>query len=339
MNCTSIVTYKLTFFVLFLLVGGLPLKAQISMDKESAIEGRLLLDSIWAPIVYLSHIPTLNDMHTMSNEMIVAEATVDSTGYFSFSPTYLPKQDQLFRIHLSKKKAPAASLIIGGPEENHLFIIANRETHIQLESSPNAGMFREVHFSGYSPNKSLQKIDKLLTLSDSTRLKGSVVKGEFAAKAIQERLRQVADSSSHPIVSLYALYKSKFESNYPINQSYYDAYLYKWKDESSPYFNSFRTHFPEKSKITYVYYLPFAIGFFILGFVINQRLTVRKDRTKHQLKELSIQERKIFQLIKSGHTNKEISEEHNIGLSTVKSHVSNIYTKLNIKSRKEAMDF
>ena len=52
-----------------------------------------------------------------------------------------------------------------------------------------------------------------------------------------------------------------------------------------------------------------------------------------------VQERKFFELIKSGYANKQIFEEYNISLSNVKSHVSNIYGKLNIKSCKDAMDF
>jgi len=54
---------------------------------------------------------------------------------------------------------------------------------------------------------------------------------------------------------------------------------------------------------------------------------------------LSIQERRVFQLVSEGKSNKEISAELNIGLSTVKSHVHSIYGKLGIKSRKEIGKF
>jgi len=64
-----------------------------------------------------------------------------------------------------------------------------------------------------------------------------------------------------------------------------------------------------------------------------------RGKNNNLIKSLSVQERKIFTLLKDGKSNKEISEEFNIGLSTVKSHVNNIYSKLNIKSRKEGMNF
>ncbi len=42
-------------------------------------------------------------------------------------------------------------------------------------------------------------------------------------------------------------------------------------------------------------------------------------------------------MLQEGKTNKEISEEHNIGVNTVKSHVSSILSKLKLKSRREVM--
>ncbi|MCL7763860.1 LuxR C-terminal-related transcriptional regulator [Polaribacter sp. Z014] len=55
------------------------------------------------------------------------------------------------------------------------------------------------------------------------------------------------------------------------------------------------------------------------------------------LENLSIREREIFDLIVSGKSNKEIAEEVNISVNTVKFHVKNIYLKLDIKNRKEAL--
>jgi len=61
------------------------------------------------------------------------------------------------------------------------------------------------------------------------------------------------------------------------------------------------------------------------------------DDEKSAIDELSYRERQIFNLIISGKTNKEIASELNISINTVKFHLKNIYDKLNIKSRKEAL--
>jgi len=339
MNQKAIVLNKLFFFnwaFLLIAIGGF---AQTQSKNEAIIQGKLLLDSIWEPVVYLSHIKSFNDMYTMSNEMIIAEASVDSSGSFSFMPDYFPKDDQLFRVHVSKKGAPAASLIIGGKEENHLFIIANNTAVIMINSFDKSELFGKFEISGYKPNASLIEIDLIESYRDSTRFNGSTMKKEFVTRAINEKLRFVADTSSHPLVSLYALHKSKFESNFPINQQFYKNYLERWKGERSTYFSTFRSRIPIAKNQNIYYYILLGTGFFVLGFFLNQFLSSKRKKNKNQLRLLSVQERKIFNLIKLGRSNKEISEEYSIGLSTVKSHVSSIYTKLNVKSRKEAMDF
>lgn len=339
MNYRSIISYQYVCCTWLLILLGWSGLAQSNQQYVNTVQGKLQLDSIWDPVVYLSHIGSFNELYTMSNEMIIAEASIDSLGNFSFMPDYLPEEDQLFRIHISKKGAPAASLIIGGAEENHLFIIANKSSRVILNNGTENGFMRSVSLDGYTPNKSLQEIDQIASYADSTHFNGSSMKREFVTKAIQEKLRFVADSASHPLVSLYALHKSGFESNYPVNQAFYEDYLDKWQDENSSYFSSFRAQLPVQRNPNVLYYVLIGLGFFILGFFLNQFLKYRSKQNKNQLESLSVQERKIYNLLKMGHSNKEISEEYSIGLSTVKSHVSSIYNKLNVKSRKEAMDF
>jgi len=53
---------------------------------------------------------------------------------------------------------------------------------------------------------------------------------------------------------------------------------------------------------------------------------------------LSNQEKKVFNLLKKGKSNKEISSELHIEVSTVKSHLNKIYSRLGVKSRKEIID-
>ena len=50
---------------------------------------------------------------------------------------------------------------------------------------------------------------------------------------------------------------------------------------------------------------------------------------------LSQQETKVKKMILEGKSNKEIAEELFISLSTVKTHITNIYQKLNISNRRD----
>jgi len=158
-------------------------------------------------------------------------------------------------------------------------------------------------------------------------------------EAVYDKLRQYADTCSHPLISLYALYHSRFESDFTKNPEFYEKYLRKWKTENSEYFRAFRAQLPVKEKIIL---WPFIlIGFVLvaagLGTFIYVRTNKKTDKNPYQ--SLTVQERKIFGLLKDGRSNKEISEECGISLSTVKSHVNNIYAKLNISSRTDVMDY
>ncbi|MCD4731104.1 MAG: helix-turn-helix transcriptional regulator, partial [Bacteroidales bacterium] len=129
----------------------------------------------------------------------------------------------------------------------------------------------------------------------------------------------------------------KFESDFAVNQQFYKNYLKKLGQEKSTYFASFRSQLPLSDNREILY--RFVIGFFFLcvGFILSIYWKSR-IRNNKKIESLSVQERKIFNLIRSGMSNKEISDECNIGLSTVKSHLNSIYSKLNIKSRKEAIN-
>lgn len=310
--------------------------AQSNKQVQNTFMGKIKLDSTWSPKVYLSLIPSFNKMYTMSNSMIVSVADMDIDGNFKFDMSFLPEEERLYRIHISKKNAPPASLIIGGKDENHLFLITKKNSNITVQKEHIDSPFFNTIINGNPANIALGKINEIARFIDSTGVEETYLKREFITKGINEKLRFVADSSSNGLVSLYALYKSRYESNYDINKQFYTDYLEKWSGDKSSYFNEFRNSLPlthEKKSYSNVL---ISIACFLIGILLSYYFFV--IRKSNKLKSLSVQERKIFSLLQDGKSNKDISEELNIGLSTVKSHVSNIYSKLGVKSRKEIMD-
>lgn len=67
----------------------------------------------------------------------------------------------------------------------------------------------------------------------------------------------------------------------------------------------------------------------------EERSARRGERPEHNFSLLTRQEKAVAELVQKGLTNREIGEELCISETTVKKHVSNIFEKLSISSRKE----
>lgn len=305
---------------------------------QPGIHGQIILDtSVWRPVVYLSLIPDLDNMYTMSNGMIIDQVTICDSGKFEFDTKYFPDQDNLYRIHFSKKNDPPATLNIGGRDENHFFIIAARSSDISIRNYSEHDQIRNVSVKGYYPNNLIKQIDEIAVYADSASLSGSPVKNDLIKSAVFEKLRIIADTCSNPLASLYALYKGDFERNYKVNEQFYKTFLTKWQKDNSSYFKKFRNKIPG-SVSTLNRILITAILSFIAGFLICLLVILRKTGRKNRIRNLSVQERKVYGLLLEGKSNKEMADVLGIELSTVKSHLSSIYSKLNISSRKDILN-
>ena len=71
-------------------------------------------------------------------------------------------------------------------------------------------------------------------------------------------------------------------------------------------------------------------------FTLKANLPATSNDRETKLNELSAKQREVFDLILQGKSNKEIIAELVIELSTLKSHINQIYKKLGITSRREA---
>ncbi len=285
--------------------------------------------------MYLSYIPNLAEMNTLSNGLIITETSIDSLGNFSLDIGFLPKEENLFRFHLVKKDDPPTSLIIGGKDENHIFLIANCNTNVRITNKDKQSLFKGVTILGCSNNSTLKQITEIISASNNQIFReDSSVKRELIEKATSEKLRFIADTCDNALVSLYAIYQSNFMSNYSSEPSFYKSYHKKWKNNNSNHFIKFREQLPIKFDKKRLYPTLFLFIFVATGLMIY--FFVHRNKT-NRLNSLSVQEKKILTFLQKGATNQQISDEFNIGINTVKSHVSNIYSKLKVKSRSEIM--
>ncbi|MBN2615971.1 MAG: hypothetical protein JXR71_09790 [Bacteroidales bacterium] len=322
--------FRNSILILFLCVSIIP---QGVADTSGSIRGTLLLDRSWDRTVYVSLVGTFEKEYTVSDNMIIASAPIDSLGRFFLPLGSLPAGWSLLRLHVVKAGDPPASLIIGGLDENFCFIVANRSSRIVLKNTLGKPVFQNLSFSGAPYLKTMEYITNLSDYPNSLDYAHSPIKKEFVEEVVTEKLKFIADTCTNPLVSLYALYQTDFAADYAKHPAYYKKYLSRWSSNQSPYFKSFRRQFPLSERLLW----PWAVLFLLLAGGVAAFLYFR-NRHGRRLKTLSVQERRIFELLQKGATNQEISDQCNIELSTVKSHVSSIFSKLNIRSRKEVMD-
>jgi NarL family two-component system response regulator LiaR len=81
-------------------------------------------------------------------------------------------------------------------------------------------------------------------------------------------------------------------------------------------------------------------------WLFNMKFEFKIDRgqkgekqKKQALAELSVAEMNVFKELAAGKTNQEIADELFISVNTVKKHITNIYKKLSISSRKQAREY
>tara|TARA_A100001015_G_C15036918_1_gene736922 strand:+ start:789 stop:1766 length:978 start_codon:yes stop_codon:yes gene_type:complete len=313
--------------LLFLCVSSLNIN--FLTDTSGFIKGVLLLDETWERKIYVSLIETIDKKYTVSDDMIIESAEIDSSGQFRISLDKFSDDWAFIRLHVVKKDNPSASLIIGGSDENFCFAVVKRDSKIELKNNNKKPIFSELATKGGEHLNTLRYIENLSEYPNSINYDKSLIEKEFIEEVVMEKLKKIADTCSNALVSLYALHQIDFSNDYNEHKAFYKNYLSKWKNEDNVYFESFRRQLPQQRNSKWKY-----IVSGIIGIVIIIRLTLIR-RKNNRLKNLSVQERKIFELIQEGASNKEISDQFHIELSTVKSHVGSIFSKLKIKSRKE----
>lgn len=259
------------------------------------LSGNLQLDETWSSAIYLSYIPTFDDMYLIANDAIVSETNIDSIGNYSFDIGFLPEKDNLFRLHIVKKGEPANTLIIGGKDENHLFLLANCYSNIEINNCFSTSPFKNISVNKSHSNIAFRKITNLTFEADSIANESGIAKERFIENQLYTQLMNIADTSSNPLVSLYAIYNSDFETNYKLNLEFFNSYLKRWENQKNSYFDAFRKKISPSKEESNIWLITLLVVFLILTSFYIGKWTKKNDA---KLKKLSVQERRVLELLK-----------------------------------------
>ena len=317
----------------------------IATFADYQLEGHLPISEEWSPRIYLSAINNFEDQNVASEDFVINMAAINSNGSFLLEGANLPLEDRLYRLHICKKGDPVSTIIIGGQEENHIHFVMNNQSELTFQTVGNTFLFSHYQIGGVA-NQLYQKLRSLHFFWKQKNHLTSQISRDYNELQLRNELRFFADTCSNALLGLLAIYQLDPALDYVENDAFYQSLLEKWATTQSnlPYFIAYQKqlafldfqHFniaPQTGR-TYLKWLIPIFFFFLFGFFIFKYFFVKKTSSK----PLSIQERKVLELLKAGKSNKEISAELNIGVSTVKTHVYKIYNKLGVRSRKEILE-
>ena len=255
--------------------------------------------------------PGFDYMFTASKALIITEGNIDSAG--NFSATFPSTENEsLYRLHFIRKGDPASSLIIGTRDVNHVFFIAKQADHINFQKDEG----QPIRQAGISGSKANEELNDLIGLEDNDTTGNNA-------------LISVAGRSSSQLVGLLAISHTS-----GLNEAQKDRVrdLLMRYEQHNPY----GAHIFQEYKDTSYWKLYTAGGvLLIVAFSLYGYRFYKKRAVARIWRELSQREMDIVGLILSGKSNKEVALALSIELSTVKTHVNNIYAKLGVNNRKD----
>ncbi|MBT8272424.1 MAG: winged helix-turn-helix transcriptional regulator [Bacteroidia bacterium] len=312
----------------------------------------------WQNTVYLSLIEDYRQLSGMYAEQIIAKTTSDSLGYFQFSGDQLDDEHRIYRLHVDNCAEDSRDLnhFTGDcPDSREVLFIAKNTDSIQFPLSFNKEMFCDIR----SSNEKALALIRVDSLKEEMGFAFSEIRStankKLNTKKWFETLQAFGTNLNEPLAELYIYAFLSDRSNefydYYLNDlttnSYYDKlearlinrypnsiYLKKYSTEIASDKFTVSDENGNSGWPNYVYIL---IG---LSVLLNILLIVKliKNRTNYKTgltSSLSKQEQKILDHILEDLTNKDIAERMFISVSTVKTHINNIYKKLNVQSREE----
>ena len=312
----------------------------------------------WQNTVYLSLIEDYRKLSGVYAEQIIAKINADSLGYFKFSGDQIDDKQRMYRLHVDNCAEETRDLnhFTGDcPDSREVLFIAKNSDSIQFPLSFNKEMFCDVQ----SSNENALAIIRIDSLKEEMGFAFSEIRSsanrKLNTKKWFETLQSFGANLNEPLAELYiyAFISDRGNEfyNYYLNDlksnNYYDdleerlntnypnsVYLKKYSTEIASDKFTISTIKQDTSWPNYIYVL---IGLSVLlNILLIAKLFKNRSNYKTGLtSSLSKQEQKILDHILEDLTNKDIADTMFISVSTVKTHINNIYKKLKVQSRDE----
>ena len=306
--------------------------------------------------IYLSVVDNYRKISGVFPEQIIDKTRANAEGVFIFNGDLLPSENRIYRIHVDAcDEDDAANNHFTGHclNSQEVVFIANNTSLISLPFSFENEMFCSIISDEVQANAFL-KID---SLKNDMRFAFGTYRSEANRKLNSQKwftvLQDYGEQMNEPLAELYsyAFFSDRTSNLYGYyledlkKTSYYDNLLKRLeaKYPSATYTAQYKAELqadknlinPSSSaSISWWVYLLGGVAllsilgnFYFFGKVKNGNNIIEKKQS------LSAQEQKVLDLILEDKSNKEIAAEIFVSVSTVKTHINNLYKKLEVKNR------
>ncbi len=318
-------------------------------------------NDVWSGDAYLSIVDDYRKISGVHAEQIIGKTSIVNN-YFEFKGDNLDAENRIYRIHVdSCNDDEQNAQHFNGHCENsqEIIFIANNKDTIELPISVNNQMFCSIESTNHISN-AFFRIDSLKELMayDYADFRSEASR-KLNDKKWFTTFQDFGEALNEPLAELYIynflsdrsgdLYKYYKEDIKSVN--YYKELLERLETAypKSSYLNQYRAELSSDEYIIGTKGQSYKEGIvtfrwsyilLVLSMLMNLWLWLKLRKTKQARKQnmkdqLTKQEQKILELILQDKTNKEVASEIFVSLSTVKTHINNLYKKLGIQSRDE----
>ena len=292
--------------------------------------------------------------------MIVNTAEVNPDGSFVMEGDNLPEEKRFYRLYLMKKQNTDydACLYVGGDDHNFAHILLADGDAIEINvDAVSAAPFGSYQIKGEKENHLMRTLAHIVFPSFYFYRIKFPTELKFSEDKLHVDLKQFADTCSNPLVALAAINNTDFDEYFDQDRAFYESFGERLKTEipnsiyTKNYLLKVKYYANEDSSFSSWNY--WVMGLLSLGII---GLLLQINRYKKQVQQLQQQvtstkatpppfspdilltqkEKEILQLICEGKSNKEIASALFVELSTVKTHINKIYSKIGVSNRKEA---
>lgn len=328
----------------------------VSVQAKYVVKGKVNLSEEWQPKVYMAAVQNLNDYYRTSSKLIINAAELDVEGNFLFEGENLPDEDLFYRLYLMKNDNTDfdACLYVGGHDFNSVHLILNNDTKVNVIADPSSlAPFGNFRIEGGKENMLMRNLSSIVFPSFYFYKIQFPTELRFSEEKLHSDLKNFSDTCGHTLVALAAVNNMDFDSFFEKNSDFYLDFQERVNRDlpRTAYARDFNRKMSYYSGIDqrrggfwkYVSAVLAALLTLVSFIWLKAKNTVATAPVLAPVQNVDPKERltkkelEILACIQEGKSNKEIASALFIEVSTVKSHINKIYSKLEVSSRSELL--